>query len=177
MLEVITRTKHQRGDTLIEVMISIAIVALAIAISYAICGKNLNVGITARERTSAVGLVQGQIERMKATQQINPSALAGLKDRTIHFCFDVNNINNTTPVTNLPGIDPVNNNLAGATGDEVKYVPACTSPGGRYYIDINYVPLAGTGATANGNSFVFTARWYRAGGGTDQVVTIYYRPW
>jgi prepilin-type N-terminal cleavage/methylation domain-containing protein len=166
----ISQLKKQAGDTLVEVMISIAVIALAIAISYAISGKNLNVGITARERTSAVGLVQGQIERMKEAQQINAATLSGLKSAGQHFCF-----NTSSAVQNNSAVTPNNNNLAADTG---RYNASCIS-GGKFYLDINYVPV-NTNADptkSSGNSFMFTARWFRLGGGTDQVVTIYYRPW
>jgi Tfp pilus assembly protein PilV len=173
MLRLRISLKSQIGDTIVEVLISIAIVALAISISYAISGKNLNVGITARERTQALALVQGQIERMKAAH-LSPDADTQVpKLSNVHFCYDDNALRHDNP----PSINPDANALS---TDAPNYLANCVISG-KYYLDINYIDPATDPALAPtdryGDSFAVTARWYQIGGGTDQIVTLYYRPW
>lgn len=60
------RRLSQRGDTIVEVLIAIAVVASVLAITYSIMNRNLQVMRDNQERTEAVKLAQGQIESLKA---------------------------------------------------------------------------------------------------------------
>ena len=53
------------GDTIVEVMLSIAVVSMVIGISYSIANKSVKTGRAAQEQTEALQLAQQQLERVK----------------------------------------------------------------------------------------------------------------
>jgi prepilin-type N-terminal cleavage/methylation domain-containing protein len=55
----------QRGDTIVEVMIVLAILGLAISISYATASRSLKNTRQAQENAEATELVRGQIEALR----------------------------------------------------------------------------------------------------------------
>ena len=55
----------QRGDTIVEVMICIAIIALTLSISFAMASRSYRYGLAAGERQAANDLAQGQIEFLR----------------------------------------------------------------------------------------------------------------
>ena len=56
---------NQTGDTIIEVLISIAIVGMVIGLSFGTANKSIKTGRAAQEQTEALALAQAQIERIK----------------------------------------------------------------------------------------------------------------
>lgn len=58
--------KKQRGDTIIEVMLSLAIVGMSLGIAYAITNRSLATGRAAQERIEAVKLAESQLEGLKS---------------------------------------------------------------------------------------------------------------
>jgi prepilin-type N-terminal cleavage/methylation domain-containing protein len=91
--------RRQAGDTIIEVMIVLAILGSAIGISYAIANKSLANTRSAQENAEATALLQAQVE---AFHFISPTAdLTTLA--TQHFCLDTSAstptvILNTNPI-------------------------------------------------------------------------------
>ncbi|MBA3757879.1 hypothetical protein H0X09_03370 [Candidatus Saccharibacteria bacterium] len=101
---------RNRGDTLVEVLLSIAIVGLAIASSYALATRALRQAITASERTEALKIAEGQVESLKFRQlNSSPTNWAANFVEATNFCLDTSAItqNQSTwaPVQN-PGSDP-----------------------------------------------------------------------
>lgn len=64
-------TTEQRGDTIIEVLISIAVVSLVLAGAYAITNRNLSTTQDTQEHGQALLLVQQQIEGLRALSAAN----------------------------------------------------------------------------------------------------------
>lgn len=56
---------NQLGDTIIEVMVVLAVLGLAISISYATANRSLLNARQAQENTQAAGLVQTQVENLR----------------------------------------------------------------------------------------------------------------
>lgn len=56
------RLNNQRGDTLVEVTLAVAILAAVLASAYAITSRAAKAGQAAKERTQGVALVQQQAE-------------------------------------------------------------------------------------------------------------------
>jgi Tfp pilus assembly protein PilV len=105
---------NQSGDTIVEVLIAIAIAAFAIGTSYAIANRSLQQAITARERNQAINLSQNQISALKIryindknafkgtdstydnpatgfavkTTTVNPVLPSGYPVTDFHFCLD-----------------------------------------------------------------------------------------
>lgn len=173
------RTKQrQAGDTLIEVMIALAIIGLVIAISYSTASRALQVGRRAQERTEALKEAEGQVETLKAIgslpapNDIFSTVAGGPTDPS--FCvtgagiFEQNTIN---PDIFAPGVNldvaPVGVVPSGA----ITYNSACTGGvDGRYRKSITrtdglVAPISST--------FTVRVRWDRVGGGRDEVVLVY----
>lgn len=71
------RYKTICGDTIVEVLIAIAIAAFAIGTSYAIANRSLQQAITARERNEAINLTQNQIAALKIRFKNDKKAFQG----------------------------------------------------------------------------------------------------
>lgn len=66
---------NQRGDTIIEVLISIAIVSLILGGAYVTTNNSLRAERGAQERTDATKLVESQIEAIKSVASATPNAI------------------------------------------------------------------------------------------------------
>ena len=66
------KSLNNSGDTIVEVLISIAIVSLILAISYATTNHNVRSIQDAQERSHAIQLAQRQIEFLKSHNGITP---------------------------------------------------------------------------------------------------------
>lgn len=77
----------QRGDTIVEVMLSIVIISLVLASAYLSVSKNLNVSIDTAARDQAIWFAQDQVEKLRyqARNGTIPSAyqIAG------PYCIDI----------------------------------------------------------------------------------------
>ncbi|HCM52005.1 TPA: hypothetical protein DIS56_02625 [Candidatus Saccharibacteria bacterium] len=67
------------GDTIIEVMLSIVLIGSAIALAVTMSNHNLNVGISTTQRTQALSITQGQIERIRNAYNTNNPILETYK--------------------------------------------------------------------------------------------------
>ena len=66
MLGLRVRKLAERGDTIVEVLISIAVVSLILGGAYVTTNKSLQGTRAAQERSDALKLVEGQLETIKA---------------------------------------------------------------------------------------------------------------
>lgn len=83
------RIARRRGDTIIEVMMAMAIIGLILAAAYATTSRNLNTSQHTQERTEAVKIAETQIELMKS---LTGSSRASLYSLPSDFC-----VNSTGP--------------------------------------------------------------------------------
>lgn len=58
----LTNRRPSRGDTIVEVMVSLVIISMVMATVYAMSSRSLRTGGEAVQRTEAVGVAQGQID-------------------------------------------------------------------------------------------------------------------
>lgn len=84
-----------RGDTIVEVLIALAVISLVLTLSFATTQRSLQIGRQAQERTEALKVAEGQIEKMKALGGLSSSNI--FNPAVTQFCF-----NNTTLETNMP---------------------------------------------------------------------------
>lgn len=71
--------KYFRGDTIVEVMLAVAITSAVLAGAYVATNKSFRAGTDAQERSQALELAEGQLERVKS-QSINPDSASNLFD-------------------------------------------------------------------------------------------------
>jgi len=72
-----SRIYKQRGDTIVEVLIAIAIVSLVLAGAYVTTNRSLLATRSAQERSNALKNAEAQIEQIKGLAATNPTALFG----------------------------------------------------------------------------------------------------
>lgn len=148
-------SKNQTGDTIVEVLIAVVVVGLAIAVSYGIASRSLRLSRQAQERTEAVKLTEGQVERLKSLAASTNNK--GIFDKSGVFCVDDSN-NPTADFANYgTSIKTTDNELTG-------YPEGCIK--GLYHLVIDEV---------SENEFQVTTRWFSIGSTITEEVTFKYR--
>lgn len=153
------KTRAMAGDTIIEVLIAIAIVSSVLAATQNLMNRNLLKTQASQERTEASKVAQGQIEGLRALS---------VKKATIPddpFCL------NGTSITDLGFNNPIPN-LAADTFNTTRYPAPCSSTANFYYIAITRETAVEGGS--DGRLYKIHVRWDRIeGGGRDQVEMVY----
>ncbi len=83
--------RAERGDTLIEVLLAIAIVSTILSGAYIVTNKSLLASREAQERGNALKLSQGQIERLKSISISSDADTLFAPGLTGTFCIDDSN--------------------------------------------------------------------------------------
>jgi prepilin-type N-terminal cleavage/methylation domain-containing protein len=92
--------RSQRGDTIVEVLIAIAIVSSVLGVTYGAMNRNLLITRANQERTEASKIAQGQLEAIRGLTAAQLTTIAGNS-----FCI-INGMvtyptNGTVPATNI----------------------------------------------------------------------------
>ncbi len=159
--------RKQAGDTIVEVLFAVAVVGLAIAISYGIASRSLRSAQQAQERGQALKLAESQLESMKAIA-------SGEDDSAKNALFAMGG-NKVFCVSGALAIVSFTGEGWGATikdrsvDDLSGYEEACVH--GLYHIAVQREQ----GNTSAKRQFTAVVRWYRLG--TDQLdeVKLVYR--
>ncbi|HEX5447930.1 MAG TPA: hypothetical protein VFW90_01885 [Candidatus Saccharimonadales bacterium] len=178
-----TKTKIDRGDTIVEVLIAIAIASFAIGISYATAHRSLNQAITARERNQALNLIENQIAALKLRYQKQSSGnFAQFTLPANHFCLDDTASDPTAagwaPYSNYNSDAYLSANLksssspSATTPYNVKCGRSLPNDGANYFLDIRTTSSA---ASSYPTIYQVIARWSRIDGGQTNQASIYYR--
>jgi len=117
--------KDSRGDTIVEVMFAMAIIAVVLAAAYATASKNLQTSQFTKERTQATNIAEAQLEQLKI--------LANAPDLNV-FCIDIEAQDFIIDAT-----DP--NNCI-----ESYYKKTITKTDNNYKIVVEWTPPGGTEA-------------------------------
>lgn len=174
-----------RGDTIVEVLLAMAIAGFAIGISYATANRSLQQGITAGEHNEALNIIENQLSDLKlrflTTNAANFDSSFAVKN---HFCLDNTatdpTAGNWSPIFNLqsyPGITASSPLSAGnPPSGSSPYNTACmetkTGEGATYYYDIS---TSNHGLATNSTLFQISVRWERLGGGQTNQASIWYK--
>jgi Tfp pilus assembly protein PilV len=143
----------QAGDTIVEVLLALAIISVTLGSSYTLAHKSQQGGRYAQERTEAQKIAESQFEKLKS---LAPDNTNNIFDATHAFCID-----STLKRKDFSAVPPDD-----AVNDDFSTYPAeCRS--GIYNTFIKNT------STAN-DQFRVTVRWDRIGGGKDEV-SIQYR--
>lgn len=147
---------RQDGDTIVEVMIVLAVLGLAIGISYSTANRSLSETRQAQENTKATELVQSQIEQLRYLSP-NPASVGLGKYifQPVQYCID------STNTIKSPAF----------------FSSACTVDS-FYHLSITYCQGSGsaacTGHTTD-DTFITTATWPDILGQGNDTVTLTYR--
>jgi len=71
------RNLSERGDTLVEVLISIAVLSMVLGGAFVVTNSSLQGSRAAQERVNALKIVEGQLEQIKNLAANNSAALFG----------------------------------------------------------------------------------------------------
>jgi type II secretory pathway pseudopilin PulG len=194
-------SKH-RGDTIIEVLLSMTIAAAVISGAYALASRSLAEGVSASEHSQAIKLAESQVEALKSRQrdagsrrdfwaqfapQPNPISAATLRSLS-NFCLDA------TATKMLDDVDPTqaaaswkpqyngqrnglftSNNLEATNPTQNDtYNPVCTDTGNvtTAKFFINITLLPNANTTPG---YLVKVKWTPAGTGPTSQTQIYYR--
>lgn len=139
----------QAGDTIIEVLISISVIALVMGMAYGTAARALSTTRSSQERLEALKLAEGQIERIKASDKAARAlSLAAPIYTPAKFYVDQDvNVVTTTPVqvNTFYNVEVTRSNCAGA--------------------DLSY----------KCHQFDVVVTWERVGTGEQQAVKLSYR--
>lgn len=176
-----------RGDTIVEVLLAMAIAGFAIGISYATANRSLQQGITAGEHNEALNIIENQATNLKL-RFLNTDAAdfnSNFASKN-HFCLDSTAADPTAsswaPIFNYQGTGGVTESSplsANASPTSTSpYNTGCTETktgeGAVYYYDIMTIPN-NSGATVNATLYQIVVRWERLGGGQNNQASIFYK--
>lgn len=180
--------RNTRGDTIVEVLIAIAVAAFAISISYAIANQSLQHAIAAHERNEALNIIENQITDLKARYKYtffsNPglfnSRFPALGGVTRHYCLLDSAID-----PNAANWLPMLNGITSPAQAETLASPPYNDTGGSacirhasttdYYIDIAAEVTSSSAGKTDPTVYEISVRWNPVGGGQNQHAVIYYR--
>jgi type II secretory pathway pseudopilin PulG len=140
----------EQGDTIVEVLIAIAVVSLILGGAYVTTNRSLQTTRAAEERGNALKLSESQVERLKGLAKTNPTSIFG-GATPMPFCV--------SPNTGAPIAASSNDCRVSAAG-----TPTTTQP--IYTISIT--------RGSDGNTFTVINQWVDVSGKvTDRLQMIY----
>lgn len=155
---------NSRGDTIVEVLICIAVLALIVAAAYTLTGRNQLTSQQAQERSEALKLASTQLELLRAYAEEN--SLVALKGK--HFCLM--SASSVKELTTAPKVS--------VTADGATVYPAeCQSgTGNRYKIAVWGYEISDDVNALNSDKSVLavTVRWDSVKGGSREEVKTFY---
>lgn len=144
------RLNHQRGDTIIEVLISITVVSSVLGITFATMNRNLQITRALQERTEASKYAESQLEALKVYTDSNTVTPGG------SFCLD--------GIIRVPlGATPA----ATAAAESFAIYPALCVQQSIYHLGIVPQPIP--------KLYRVYVRWDKVGGGGREEVVMSYR--
>jgi len=161
---------RQRGDTILEVMICVAVVGLLLSAAFALSNRNTTAELMAQERSVGVKIAESQLELLKSYADQHK-----LPDRNMLFCM------NSDPASPT-GVRPTE-----LTGDaspnpdkeadiETEYPDACRQQESSFAYEFAIWSPNHSGQIGGTPSipYAVTVRWDAANAGERQEVKIFY---
>ncbi len=151
---------NKRGDTIVEVMIVLAVLGLAIGVTYATANRSLLATRQAQENSEATALLRSQAELLRYLAPNGSTAPSIFNiSKPNYFCIDTSN--KVTAFSLGAALTPL--------ASPSPYPAGCVR-NARYYLAVQYVPPGAGGD----DEFVMTAMWADVlGQGTDSDTLIY----
>lgn len=163
----IIKPLHQRGDTIVEVLLAVAILGLVIALGYSIASLGLRTTRQAQEHAEALKIAEGQLERLKA-RALDPAASGDVFSQAGGFCLGAD-----TTISTITPPSPT----ASVPDDFSRYPANCQFTLENQPCTSGYCYHAGVrrGSGANANTFTVTVRWDSIGRSQQDEVKLNYR--
>lgn len=146
--------RSNAGDTIVEVLIALAIISLVITVSFATSQRALKIGQSAQERTEALKIAESQVETLKAmrAQTTSPNIYTAVNT----FCVDPSTVSITgqSPMTTVT----VLNSYASPVGSNQFHNNCRKGFDSRYFIAITRDDVVSGGKTMS--TFTVRVLWY-----------------
>lgn len=148
---------RERGDTIVEVLIAIAVVSLILGGAYVTTNKSLLATRAAEERGNALKLAESQVEQLKGLAKLDPNSIFGA-GTPMPFCI-------RTDASSPSGIGtPIS-----ANNNDCKVNVAGAHDG------IEPIFRLSITRGSDGNTFTVTNTWSSVNGDVDDQVRLIYR--
>lgn len=144
------KQSSERGDTIVEVLITIAVVSLVLGGAYVTTNRSLLATRSAQERSIALKLAESQIERLKTIIAADPTRIFGA---SVPLTFCISNTNAVIDAVAAPANCGFNGSGA-VTSTE---------------------PIFKIAIVRNGNQFNLTETWFSVNGKTTDTLQMRYR--
>jgi len=131
--------KRQRGDTIVEVLISITVISMVLGGAYVTTNKSLISTRSAQERGNAIKLVESQIEQLKGVIATNPNAI--FVSAPSPFCVYASG--GSLNVVASSNVNCTVNTAGAATTTEPKFSLSITRSGNDFTIKNSWKDLSG----------------------------------
>ena len=158
----------QNGDTIVEVLIAIAIAAFAIGISYSTAQRSLQQAIAAREHNQALNILESQVADLNYRFQSDPHFNSNFATIS-NFCL----MDNAKPGDSNWAAQQNGAITANSQPTNPPYNSNCQTVNGAANYFANIAPH-GAPTNFNPTTYTITVRWFRLGGGVNQT-SIYYK--
>lgn len=150
--KLLLKSLNIRGDTIIEVMLVLAILGLALSISYSAASTSLLAARQAQESSQAASLMQSQIELLQANRKQVDSTQPNYIYQAGSFCMNP---------------DPAANAVQSfASGCDFNNDGSALEPAGRYNVRIDQTVA---------NTFRLVVSWDDVAGNEENTATFFYR--
>ncbi len=155
----------EQGDTIVELLIALALTSLVLAAVYTTANRSLTGSRRSQERIAAIKLAESQAEALRVYASTVGFTVGGT---TTNLCIDILNPLANKKVVEIP-VAPNLSPTADTLGSPNPYPAACisTSTGLKYYQWISRT-------TVTDHNFTIRVRWQRAGGGGNDEVVLKY---
>lgn len=149
--------KKERGDTIVEVLIAIAVVSLILGGAYVTTNRSLIATRAAEERGNALKLAESQVEQLKGLAKSDPAAIFS-GTTPLPFCISSD--------TGLPV-------LAKTAGGS--YTTECRLGAGGTPTSVQPIYNVAITRAADGHTFTVTNEWDNASGKILESLNLIYR--
>lgn len=192
--QTINKRYENRGDTIVEVLIAIAIAAFAIGTSYSLANRSLQRTIAARERNDALNIIESQVSDLKFRFKSDPTNFnsgfavpntfspGSFPATAFSFCLH-DDATGPSDTAKWPRVDNHFNgnyslvdNLAD-TSSGGSYDPACNinNNSTSYFVDMEAQITGPSQNKTNPTVYKVAVRWDQIGSATPNSAVIYYR--
>ncbi len=139
-MRLFNRTVNQRGDTIVEVLIAVAVMSSVLAGAFTVSQKSVIAVRDSQERGEMLQTLQGQVEQVRSIAMQSTSVTDPIF-ASPDFCID----------KTVPTPTRVNQPVTFDINDLSSYSAGCTDINTRYNVNVKYDSATST--------FVFTGKW------------------
>lgn len=161
--------RQQRGDTIVEVLIAVAVVTSVLAGAFTVSQASTLAVRDSQERGEALQLLQGQVELVRAAALKETSDATGIygKAPIKYFCMrESDRTRSNFSLNTYPALN-ADNFASSVYGSDCQKIKTAAGAQTRYNIAITYDEPGGS------KVFTFTNRWHGVDGKKKEQVMMY----